>query len=1518
MAQAPFDDLDRSRMFVGAENNPGKRKLDNNAVRRFVLTHINGPRGAALLDAEAVRIMTVQTAAPDRRTGRPISNVNPMTFFQQTWNNALHLHQNGMPDIVSMLRKTGHLGTKKNATLILFAPDAGFLSDAAGMGMPRDEAEIYLQSHMQSTLAAGLRLHFKNALPDRFRLRIEFMYTTADAGDVEMVTKMVNGVPVVVNRFVPAGPPMALLGPTPIEVPRLYFDDQRIVTTAPHGGNLDDQLEQCIEGFVTWITDSMPRQTSNRILDTLVAAYIWAVPTNQAGMGGALYGMARLSATQTALSSGIHALLAHSQGLFLNKPDVKDSMCIARAVMMGLDPMASCRLDTHAAIVLKSAMAGAQRWLKEATKEYNKAIERSSVTVQTNKRLLIFSAQAAIKRCFLLEQEVEKTFLALKIPFVSDMDKTRERYSAVEKDLKLALAGKHPLVSFADPFFHTAQPLSQQLIQKLRAAVVKPHQIKFQIWAPGVAGRVGLVYTDKPTLDFVLSGGRVLNLLLGDNHASIIRNVNACMNHTSDEAASAAASAGVSWAKNRITCSLCGHHMSAGNAEAAWRMFEHQERGCVRMEGVKFSPALSPTNLRQLSAFACRALNRPLLIATLATTIVELPAAGEREAQATLGLWSCLKTFDSTGWFFVSKKREWEDMRARFRSTDTAEVALMTQGVRNLAVSAEDFFHFATRGEEDPLRELLTDLCSVPRVNGIMSQLHLKCPKDAALLEALGPVTDTTVCFCCGLLIKGPSKWSLQSARFAATKAEKIDEGELEDEDEEDVETDMEDALDRDAPVVHHCHSTGFVAHAHAWCNTLMTQSSNELVVEVDSNDTMARITEIVCSEAFIETTLKGYTPRLSENEGLLTKIVLKVAGTPYLFDKAEKPKILTLVFRPHAALFSAPEFEFDLAKFSLSQLKHYEDAVPTHKDSSIVRTLALADKLLVLCETEFAETKLWPTRFPTYTAFAKHVLYAMIEDPEGRVPTSIASKESFDNAKRLVTGGRIVLGERVTWPPIDTKDKSVYRGLLDFTAEYPKQLLYPLPWQEHLDRCAFNFSEDLAKGLAFIRDTVETSEIFRLEISGGFAPALHATVGRFCPIQTKKELFGRDLSIFQRVSMGKAVDKSLGVYSVAHLYPIENEVMFLRTAKMLMRLGFEFTSIKTVFATPSKDWARPFAEKMQARRRLCQLKGDAAGADAAKLLANSVIGTLNMDPSKYTSLVGEKMYTDESTGRMTKTEEFNDNPRYTLKTLEAGDLCLYELKKRSWWHKAQTLAFSYIQEMARCDLIELWHGSDEFPGIAALFPSAVLGYGCTDSLCVEFRLTDWGIAQGLTDARHEVFLRLKDRFDLSNVPLTSTFFIRMPDGFKAHALCQREENRGKWGFIKDETGMCGISTLMVNGPNRWAFRVVQSEDTLDKYKGHSDVLKSIPLAWKYEYSFEDFCASWDKADTLPEPLALPPTDKHFVHHVFAPAGVQKRRNALSIWGNSSCIVSRTPPFCQWPIGSQVPEAVQCVEGSRW
>jgi hypothetical protein len=443
------------------------------------------------------------------------------------------------------------------------------------------------------------------------------------------------------------------------------------------------------------------------------------------------------------------------------------------------------------------------------------------------------------------------------------------------------------------------------------------------------------------------------------------------------------------------------------------------------------------------------------------------------------------------------------------------------------------------------------------------------------------------------------------------------------------------------------------------------------------------------------------------------------------------------------------------------------------------------------------------------------------------------------------------------------------------------------------------------------------------MTVSGSFPDALHERLGKMCPVMTRINVKGSDLSAFQRVTMRVGPDDDLGVRSVGHFFPLDKEVMFLCTALQLKRLGFQFTFIGQVFRTPSSKWGAPFADFMERRRRDAKQRNDKDEEDVVKFITNAVLGAIKVDPSKFTSLISEKMYVDVDDvpgdcKQMTKAQRMNDDPAHTLRVLQAGDLRFYEMKKTSWRHTQLTMAFALIHAIAQCDLVDIVHGDG---GILEHFPDAIIGYGCTDSLIVELPLSAKHIERGIDDARHALLYAFEGRLDISNIPFTSTFWSRMTSVQRQHFCAYRSNHAGKWGHLKLEDQGAGISHVHVNGVNRWGYTVVRSDtDTPESFKLRPTVLKSVPLAFKdtETYTMEAFARNWYTCpsrltdDGLP---ALPPCARMLDGGTVSLHFKDCSRRQLSRWGNRACIVSGTPPFHQYPLGSNHPEAVRLRKG---
>ena len=170
--------------------------------------------------------------------------------------------------------------------------------------------------------------------------------------------------------------------------------------------------------------------------------------------------------------------------------------------------------------------------------------------------------------------------------------------------------------------------------------------------------------------------------------------------------------------------------------------------------------------------------------------------------------------------------------------------------------------------------------------------------------------------------------------------------------------------------------------------------------------------------------------------------------------------------------------------------------------------------------------------------------------------------------------------------------DHRTVRLYFDISANYPSQLMspYPLPLKEHEDRLVASFADDVAAASDFIlsRDlTLPLCE--RIEISGFWPVALHARLRKYPPNFEPIEVSAADLSTWQQQAMGIAETEPAFTVSAGHLRPVQKRVVFLRTARFWLQLGFQLTAAGDVYSTPASHWGRPFAKMMEARRRACE-----------------------------------------------------------------------------------------------------------------------------------------------------------------------------------------------------------------------------------------------------------------------------------------------------------------------------------------
>lgn len=1431
---------------------------------------------------------------------------------------------------------------KVHATVMFLGPEAGsnldgMRDDPLGEGMPGATARDFLtQPAFRQAVRVALGHHFGNAnhlaaLPNRFKLRMDFLYSTAEGDAYSPVPK--------------AQPKQAFVNEVLQDVPRFWPYGHAIHWYTVTPATLPVCVEDRVDAFFHDMDNVMPQQTSNRVLRNVIAVYLFAFPTNDAGQGGNLYG-ARVprskaayvpaelplddGSTETALVPLPRELHA-SAGIALCDGVAPDGACIAASLMLGLDSVLATRSDSDLLVMLNDAVDGmrdrmasiaARRAFADpGDKEGFIARLRVQLEHLLETRVNVQAMYKAMGRHLLPEGGSRKGELYTHRSAIS---RAKRAYAAA--CCPLAAGRGHPLVDLSDPFFRVPQALDDETLRRLNAAA-KPlfsdstlPSFVVQAWTVGINNKIGLhIRHPLATLQYLLKGGRVVNLLFAHNHVSCVVDVGRCCSVTGTEFSA------------RIYCGLCGFYACRTNPGAKLLVYQHQLNGCPRLTGVRMTAPLSNANRHGLNRFSIRARNLPLLMGFLDVSAVESdpPVAALRlvapvPKKATQKDRSCVAYMGFSAGKLFGDTVMWGNIHECFHFSKAA-----SREAYALGKTDKDGVTLAT-----PQR-LLESLCHPSTVDGILQRLAFVGPVILENAAALPADPAGVPCYFCRLPCGEPSLFKRFAAPAAAAADPLIEEGE-ETDDAGPVDFDEEDSGSVEGecvPVKHHCHATGLVAWAHGDCNTAGYQSSSALTIEVGSVEAMARCARVLCSSAFMDSFLGGKPPTITTFAGDITRIVFRVSATPRKLSKKElaahlaaspgmpiktameltMPRALVVTLRPATA-------------FPVSDVC---ERPPSDSDTAADRIERLERNVLTYCRSVFNRFRLWPLFFGTNISFSRALLFdlARYALPPAVCPTSLVTKETLAVAKRMLTGGRLVMGDAVRMQLTEEEQASRRTAimLLDFSAAYPAQLQkWKLPLHEHAFTSRGSFAQSpLAEAVKFITECDLNGPFCTLlEISGAFPPELQRQYARFPPVYSKVVLTGADLSCFQRVSLGIDMRKVIGPKSVAHFYPLVREVVFVRTAKILRRLGFAFTEIGRVWTIPQAKWGAPFADAMEKMRAEAP---DAAASANVKLMANAVLGSLAVDKAQYGSLSAVRRFPDRSHEERAKS--LIDNPRFTLRKTQAGDVDFYEMAPARWLHDQSTFAFIFIQAMARDDLVELVWGDGESDGLCTRFPSIQIGYGATDSLSFKVSIEPDSMYErmGFTDVRQCVAHSLARRFDTSNIPPTSSFFdlpsADMParSMFEA-ALCTMALNKKRFGMLKEATGGAGCTDLFVNGPNRWAYAVLQHpRDTAPEFQRAPDVLKGIPKAWTSDAvpledrpTVPDFAASFYNA-ALPDVSALPALPgrkKADSKSLDKTTETRVKRNALSIWCNTACIVEADEPFRHFPIGSTWPEAL--------
>ena len=1223
-------------------------------------------------------------------------------------------------------------------------------------------------------------------------------------------------------------------GQVDIHVPFIYTEpgDPAIVSDAL---SVAHYVRRYMSNLRDFIDDKLAGDGSARVFHKLVGTTVWATPCC------VVYG-----AGQRDVRRGEFALC----------PNVYDKRCIARAIMTALDPLVYARLSCTLASLRKDANVGALMDVMNAEKRMSSAVPGSIAALKRAQEL--DAARHRLASSTLLLNEAIRLAAEHGYPVIDPKScqqvegaRVKRRYVSIEATLRDALAGRGA-VDLRHPFFQT-----EQVIDADAAAFVSsclPPGIKVQFWTRNACDSIALSFkSEGATLSFLQSGGRILNLFCDEGHVTVVSSVDTMC-------------ASLSQKHQRVYCELCGISVSHTGGTSLYHsktaLNVHQEAGCPRRSAAVMCKPLSQDNIRQLAAYDFPARWPLSLHMTLCVDTQETAAAVLRVSTPGGSLVVDTSTFSL-----------WSLFLPRFsESSNSSRSGDMDAVVSKLPVSGTAAFMGSLT---EVFTSLFVDHCRT--VWSMLSVQYFRNASDSPVCES------NSRCYYCDCLLSGPSRSRIQAdlaGAYIVRETIEYDGCDNVDEEHDDAIGFDDSPAAVDAVVLTACPSTGATVLAHSSCVELAARASRRLVLNVDvvNSDALSVLASHVMHPEFVEGVCGGVIPTLRRNGNIIRCIQFRVGVSSgdkkrRLDGAVAATGFLVRIRAPGVAgvLLQSDSMEIDAASQAL--------ALSLACSEASIRSLALTRMNVLYFETEIT--------------YARTALYASIQNPR-RPVTSLVSASALASYALLAKGGRILTGCSVLRPPlIDPLDRSTAILSLDFTAAYPSVAMnWPLPHEGHLDTIVADFTADLAGGLLFIGDSNPSDPerlICRAVVSGHFPDSTHARLSQFPPLFSRLVVPVEQYSDFQRRRMGRLLQPEKP-RTVSHLMPVVMQTMFVREARILKLLGFEFTHIGEVRGCPASFWARDFMLRGEAARR--EAATPEAVADV-KRIYNSVVGATNVNMGRHPVL--KSVWSDDvvpedgfRTGAAgipagdsranRRTTRLADDPRFTGRVFATDHVTMIERFPEHWKHKMQPEWALAVQAYARCDQLELWYGCDRHVGIVQAFPHAKLLYGNTDSLVVELSL-DSTPSGRYTDVRAALYHALRDRMDLSNVPSTSTFWSAVPDEVRSTVSV----SGGRWGWIKEETGMAGYEAFVVNGPNRWGARVVQSPtDTLPKHRVRRDILKMLPKAWT-DTSLEQYAASWSGGHTPEEVSAL---------SNLAPAGVAVPVEGTCVWGNTACRVN--------------------------
>jgi len=1419
------------------------------------------------------------------------------------------------------LRSFSHDGTRQNAGLALLGPDnftpppwdpnpyngmpADIFYDASDGDAAGNDAS-FLAKQLARALPRVCQVSNPTGrfVPAQLNVCVDVMYSTKEA--VEDGAAQRYG----------AGPPLARTSGQDavlVEVPLLKRGEAEPVQNEGHARIA--WAQGWLDNLRTYFDEAMPTERSGRVLDTVVAFYIWAAPLRRGArrrqaVGGYIPGgAARIAAKQQAavlkrLGAGavreaaaqatqaaaedvlaVPKALLECRGLVASNPALlTDGRCLARAIVTALDPLVYACSD--------AALVSMRRKAEDAARAVSikcaRAIDRA--TTDPARAAATVAYDIALERCAQASAARERAeAAALKAGWHvrptgaadgAGIYRAKARWSTIEEALSKAYAGAHSDVDFSPLLFQSPVIIDASTVLAVRSAFKDGAEVAVQFWGVGTDERIALVFPDpRATLDFLDKGGRVINIFYGYCHASAIRSVTACCNHRSHRGA------GEPGADGRVYCPLCGYHESNGVVGGAWELMKHAERGCEDAQAVLPAP-LSEGNRVQLGRTqAAASVFKPCSYGVLSAVASPSEAAEDGFVVSRAEL--CVQAWHPSGSASVLHKAH-EHVDALLHSLTCPE------GVDELvALWSQDFFY--ARSRDDAAAAAAEPCCRV----------------------------------CCASLA-GPSTWDAQAEELRA-----VSEGRA-------CCMDTSDTERLSIP----CSNTTTLVHTSCAAAVRKARRAT-LSIFCTTAPAFAAAVRAAFSRSFIEGCCGGDPPSVQRGARGVRRVSFACTGTD-----GRSSAWFNLVLLP--AFFG-----------DASATTHAATAGALGCD--LASAHATLDALTSFATHEQALCGLWPLAFTTLVSFNRAKLLRSAIDPArpGDCPTAIATPASLASARKLVRAGYVWTGERAEWGTLDLGATDAdalpfhQRFLLDINAAYPDVFLrHAIPFHEHADAEVVDYSAALGAGLAFLGSTPPSEEdrVLRLEVEGSFPPSTHAALRALPPLLTSIEVTGEDLSAFQRSAFSAGRCTSIGKRTLPHLMPVKDAVVFLATAQLWLALGFKFTRIGKVWATPARRWGAAWAQTLQTQRQAAAAAGEKAHESRIKLACNSTLGGLCMNVDKLNGVVVRKAYSpalgvedDSCSDSLDGPRPLCDDDRCTLRTWTAGDCTLFEMRPSPRSIKPQMLlAAAYVVERARTTLLELFYGCafTKTLGLRQLFAppafkSCRVVYAATDALLLDVETADEDSGVCPTTPLRAL-LQSSDfawRIDASNSSL-----VKRLGGSTRPATAPP----GTWGAFKDETGFVGIDRVVVNGPNRWGATVVQGISELFPRA----LLRGLPEAWKTRATFEEYAASWravSAASTARGAAAVaatgtllskrhheeePDEDEAFIAAAAAPRlwtylikGVSRsatevrfdehvRRGHLSVWRNPAAIV--TAGGEAFPLGSSQSLATAAQRGDVW